>query len=121
MQILRGLCGGGGRIAIPEVPAADAHPGRAPCVCVCVRSPPEAARLLREACPHGPYCAGCVSAMRRHTLPFCHGCSALVLRLEAEAEPPPMAPEAAAMATAPVESAADAARPAPGGELSGLD
>lgn len=34
--------------------------------------------IFAEDCAHGPYCARCADRMQRHTLPFCHGCSALV-------------------------------------------
>mmetsp|Transcript_35393 Transcript_35393/g.53217 ORF Transcript_35393/g.53217 Transcript_35393/m.53217 type:complete len:320 (-) Transcript_35393:222-1181(-) len=34
-------------------------------------------------CSHGPYCTRCATAMKRQTLPFCHGCGALAARIEA--------------------------------------
>eukprot|EP00429_Kryptoperidinium_foliaceum_P062804 CAMPEP_0176082996 /NCGR_PEP_ID=MMETSP0120_2-20121206/41519_1 /TAXON_ID=160619 /ORGANISM="Kryptoperidinium foliaceum, Strain CCMP 1326" /LENGTH=179 /DNA_ID=CAMNT_0017416771 /DNA_START=19 /DNA_END=557 /DNA_ORIENTATION=+ len=70
--------------------------------------------IFAPACDHRPYCRRCADRMRTQTLPFCHGCSALVARIEACVPAAPTPPP-------PPPPPAEEAEPQAVGALSNLD
>jgi len=67
--------------------------------------------IFQQECEHGPYCSKCAGRMQMHTLPFCHGCSALVDYFESPGQRSSCATgvTAASAATVDGETAANAA------------